>query len=94
MATPPAATTVVVPDRMPPAGFAPNAIVTFPLKPVAGFPNASRAMTWTGGLIAVAAGVVEGSTVNLRPAAGAAITLNAPLVVPARLAPATVAESL
>src|SRR5207249_12064041 len=53
VATPLAAATVAVPASVPLPGFAPRAMVTLPLNPVAVFPCASCAVIWTAGAIAV-----------------------------------------
>src|SRR2546430_4469530 len=50
VATPATAATVVVPERVPLPGFAPSAIVTLPVKPVAVFPCPSSAVTCTAGV--------------------------------------------
>src|SRR3954447_19537144 len=84
VATPFTALTVVDPDRVPPLGFAPSAIVIVPLKLVATFPAASRAVTWTAGEIGLPAVALLGWTVNAScVAAGAAqLTSNAAEVLP------------
>src|SRR2546427_3629127 len=51
VATPPAAATAVVPESVPPPGFAPMASVTVAVNAVAVFPCASSAVTWTAGVI-------------------------------------------
>src|SRR5690348_12285159 len=78
-AIPALAFTVVVPDKTPPDGSVPIAIVTIPVKPVAVFPNASRAVTWTAGVIMAPAVVVVGCTVKKSAAAAAGVMLNDPL---------------
>src|SRR5437773_259316 len=51
VATPATAATAVVPERVPLPGFAPSAIVTLPVKPVAVFPCPSSAVTCTAGVM-------------------------------------------
>src|SRR5438034_1245776 len=67
VATPLAAATVVVPASVPLPGFAPRAMVTLPLNPVAVLPWASCATTWPAGVIAAPArallGLASDSTV-------------------------------
>src|SRR3954471_16861367 len=84
VATPFTALTVVDPDRVPPLGFAPSAIVIVPLKLVATFPAASRAVTWTAGEIGLPAVALLGWTVNASCVAGGAtqVTWNATAVLP------------
>src|ERR1051325_9077634 len=66
VATPATAATVLVPDKVPPPGFefAGIARVMFPVNCVAVLPNASRAVTCTGGAITTPAGVLLGGTVK------------------------------
>src|SRR5207245_1620712 len=66
VARPPTAATVFVPERVPPPGFEFDgmASVMFPVNCVAVLPNASRAVTCTGGVITAPAGVLLGGTVN------------------------------
>src|SRR5207302_663389 len=64
VATPATAATVVVPERVPLPGFAPSAIVTLPVKPVAVFPCPSSAVTCTAGVMDAPAAVFVGSTEN------------------------------
>src|SRR5439155_1508583 len=80
VATPLAAATVVVPASVPLPGFAPRAMVTLPLNPVAVFPWASCATTWTAGAIAAPAGALLGWTVNSSVAAVPGVILNAALL--------------
>src|SRR5205809_516416 len=80
VATPLAAATVVVPASVPLPGFAPMASVTLPLNPVAVFPWASCATTWTAGVIAASARALLGWTVNSRVAAVPGVILNAALL--------------
>src|SRR5713101_4580822 len=80
VATPDAEPTVNVPDRVPPPGFVPIAIVTLPAKPVAVLPPASSAVTWTAGVITAPAPALEGGTVNASFVAVPARMLNALLV--------------
>src|SRR5437762_5731532 len=79
--TPATAATVFVPDKVPLLGFVPIATVTFPVNPVAVFPLASWAVTWTAGVIAAPAVVVLGCTRSAARAAGPAAPLNAALLV-------------
>src|SRR6267378_3119484 len=84
VATPFTAATFVVPERVPPPGFAPSAIVIVPVKPVTVLPEASRAVTRTAAIVWFAC-VDEGCVVNARFVAGgggAAVMLNAVLVAP------------
>src|SRR5439155_20842890 len=64
LATPFTAATVVVPPSVLPPGLAPSDIVTSPVKPGTRFPAGSSALTWTAGLIAAPATVVDGWTLN------------------------------
>src|SRR5207244_13343019 len=80
VATPPAAATVVVPETVPLPGFAPSATVTVPVNPVAVFPCASCAVTWTAGVIAAPAVVLLGCTLNTSWLAVPAVILKPPLV--------------
>src|SRR5437899_418183 len=64
VATPFTAATVAVPDRVPPAGLAPIATLTFPVNPMATFPTPSSAVTRTAGVIVAPAVVLLGCTVN------------------------------
>src|SRR6266704_74459 len=84
VATPFTAATVAVPDSVPPLGFTPIATVTLPVNPVAMFPCASRAVTWTAGVIAAPAVVVLGCTVYTSCTAAPGVMLNAALVAPVR----------
>src|SRR5439155_25571277 len=85
VATPPTAVIVVVPDKVPPAGFAPIATVTAPVKPGTVFPRASRAVTCTAGVMAAPAGVLLGCVVKASWATAAGVMAKAALVVPERL---------
>ena len=80
VATPLAAATVVVPESVPLPGFAPSATVTVPVNPVAVFPCASCAVTWTAGVIAAPAVVLLGCTLNTSWLAVPAVMLKPPLV--------------
>ena len=60
LATPLEAATVVVPERVPPAGLVPMAIVILPEKVVTRFPPASSTEICTAGLIELAAVVSLG----------------------------------
>src|SRR5207249_11255384 len=51
VATPLTAFTLVVPERVPPLGFVPIATVIRPVYPVTVFPDASRAVTRTDGIV-------------------------------------------
>src|SRR5207245_11734471 len=82
VATPADAATVVVPDRVPAPGFAPNATLTLPVNCVAVLPSASRTVTCTAGVIATPAVVVPGCSVNASWVAAPGMTLNAALVPP------------
>src|SRR5207244_2521040 len=64
LATPFTAATVVVPPRVAPPGLVASATVTLPIKLGTGFPAASSALTWTAGLIAAPATVLDGCTVK------------------------------
>ncbi len=64
LATPFTAATVVVPPRVAPPGLVASATVTLPVKLGTGFPAASSALTWTAGLIAAPATVLDGCTVK------------------------------
>src|SRR5439155_770718 len=64
LATPFTVATVVVPLSVQPPGLEPSTTVTFPVKPGTGFPAGSSAVTWTAGLIAAPATVVDGWTVK------------------------------
>src|SRR5439155_17735400 len=91
VATPATAATVLVPDRVPPPGFAPAGIVSvmLPVNWVAVFPSPSRAVTCTGGVMMAPCGVLPGGTVNARAVAAPGMMSNAVLVAP--LAPAAAA---
>src|SRR5436190_23584835 len=82
VATPATAATVVVPERVPLPGFAPSAIVTLPVKPVAVFPCPSSAVTCTAGVMDAPAAVLDGSIVNASRVAAPGVTVNAALVAP------------
>src|SRR5207244_2217369 len=66
VATPPAAATAVVPESVPPPGFAPIASVTVAMKAVAVLPCASCAVTWTAGAIDAPAVALDGWTESTR----------------------------
>jgi hypothetical protein len=89
-ATPFTGVTVVVPDKVPAAGLAAMATVTPPVKPVAVFPNPSRAVTSTAGMIVAPATVVVGCVVMKSAVAAAGVTVTAAVCVIAT--PLTVAE--
>src|SRR5439155_1347988 len=89
VATPPTAATVLVPDRVPPPGLVPIAVVTLPVNPVAVLPCASCAVTWTAGVIVVPAVVLLGWTLNTSWLAAPGVMLNAALgadVIPVAVA--------
>src|SRR5882762_8042332 len=69
VATPLTAFTLVVPDSVPPPGFAPIATVITPVKPVTTPFDASRAATCTAGIVCPAS-VDWGCVVNARFVAG------------------------
>src|SRR5688572_11903534 len=92
VATPATATTVVVPDRVPPPGLVPIVAVTVPVKPVTVLPEASCTATLTAGAIATPAVAPLGCTANASWAAAPGVTSNEALVVPA--SPVAVAESV
>ena len=69
VATPLTAVTLVVPDSVPPPGFAPIATVIDPVKPVTTFPASSSAETRTTGIVC-AAWVVCGCVVKATWVAG------------------------
>src|SRR2546425_272623 len=78
-----AAFTGALPVNVPPAGLLSMAIATAPVKLVTVFPDASRAVTVTAGVIATPTCVVVGCTPNPRCVAGgggAAVMLNGLLV--------------
>src|SRR5205823_3672610 len=85
VATPATAATVVVPERVPLPGFAPSAIVTLPVKPVAVFPCPSSAVTCIAGVIAAPATVLLGWTLKLSCVAAPAVMLNGVEQAPLRL---------
>ena len=77
VATPATAATVLVPESVPPPGFALAGIlsVTFPVNCVTVLPNASCAVTCTGGVITAPAGVLLGGAVNASCVAAPAVPL-------------------
>src|SRR6058998_2840774 len=84
VATPLTAVTLVVPDSVPPLGFAPIATVIDPVKPVTTFPASSSAETCTADIV-WPAWVVCGCVVKATWVAGgggAAVMLKLALVVP------------
>src|SRR5205809_7824069 len=92
VATPPAAATAVVPESVPPPGFAPIATVTVAVNAVAVLPCASCAVTWTAGAIDAPAVALDGCTESTRRVAAPAPMLNgapgilaSPFVATARL---------
>ena len=81
LATPFTAAIVVVPPSVEPPGLLPSTTLTFPVKPGTGFPAGSSAVTWTAGLIAAPATVVEGCTVKASCVAVPGVMSNALLVI-------------
>src|SRR5205814_8649811 len=71
---------LVVPESVALPGFAPSATVTLPVKLWAAFPSASRAVSWTAGVIGAPEGAFDGSTVKARWLAAPAETMNSALV--------------
>ncbi len=92
VATPAVATTVVVPESVPPAGLNPSATVTVPLKLGTVFPSASRALTCTAGVIGAPASVGVGCPVNASCVAGPGVMSNG--VLAAQLSPLVDAVSV
>src|SRR5262245_10416967 len=94
VAMPSIAATVVVPESVAPAGPEPAGIatVTSPVKLVMVFPDASRAVTCTAGLIGIPAIVALGCTVNTNRGAKVAVMSNEALVADVR--PLRVATSV
>src|ERR1051325_5194963 len=84
VATPATAATDVVPDNVPPDGFAPIATVTTPVNPVAVLPKPSRAVTCTAGVIVAPAEVIVGWAVNTTCVAAPVLIVNAALVAEER----------
>src|SRR6266567_661360 len=82
VATPATAATDAVPPSVPTPGLLPVASVTLPANPVATFPNASRAVTSTAGVMVAAAAVLVGCTVNTSRDAAAGVMLKVALVTP------------
>ena len=64
-----------VPLRRPPEGFVPIAIVTAPVNAGVVFPNASRAVSSTAGVIGVATSALLGCTVNASWAGAPGVTV-------------------
>src|SRR4029077_3990602 len=84
VAPPLTAATLAVPDRVPPPGFAPMAMVTVPVNVVAVFPAASCAATFTGGAMLAPAVASLGCTVNTSCVGVTGGMLKRPLVTPVR----------
>src|SRR5437867_2684922 len=84
VATPATGATVVVPERVPLPGFAPSAIVTLPVKPVAVFPCPSSEERRVGEVSAAPATVLLGWTIKLSCVAAPAVMLNGVVVAPVR----------
>src|SRR5437879_13558920 len=80
VATPPAAATAVVPESVPPPGFALMASVTVAVNAVAVFPCASSAVTWTAGVMGAPAVALLGCTETTSCVGVPAATLNGVLV--------------
>src|SRR3990172_6585179 len=80
VAPPATADAVVVPASVPLPGFAPIAMLTVPVNPVAMLPWASRAVTSTAGAISAPATVVPGCPVMTSCVAGAGATVKLLLV--------------
>src|SRR6266516_3888939 len=81
-ATPATAATIVLPVRVPPAGFVPMIRVTLSVNCVAVLPNASRAVTSTWGVIVAPAFAVLGGTVKTSWVAAAGVMVKGALVAP------------
>src|SRR4051794_5129080 len=75
--TPFTATTVVVPDSVPPPGLVPIATVMLAVELVTVLSKASRTVTCTAGAMAAPATAFDGWTVNATLAAAAGLMLNA-----------------
>ena len=85
--------TVAVPSSTPMlGGLVPIATVTIPVKPVAVLPCASRAVTWTAGVIAAPAAALFGWTVKASWAGPPAMMEKTADVVP--VSPAALAVSV
>src|SRR5437667_48105 len=89
VATPFTAGTLSVPASVPPAWFAPIATVMVPVKLVTVFPDASRALTATAGVIVAPASAFVGWTLKPKCVAGGgggggAVMSNGSLVAPVR----------
>src|SRR5688500_8910206 len=84
VATPLTAATVAVPDRVPPPGVAPMAMVTLWVAVVTVLPNRSRIATTTAGEIALVVMPLEGWIVKASRLAGPADTANWVLVAATR----------
>src|SRR6266568_1775150 len=82
VAAPATAAMVVVPDSVPPLGLVPIATVTLLVNPVAVFPWASRAVTWTAGVMAAPAVALVGCAVKASCVAAPGAMLNPALVAP------------
>src|SRR5438552_11387835 len=76
VATPLTAVTLVVPDSVPPPGFAPSATVIDPVKPVTTFPASSSADTRSAGIVCPAC-VVCGCVVKATWVAGGGVVVGA-----------------
>src|SRR5258706_352341 len=76
-AMPETAATVVVPESVPPPGFATMAMVTLADDPVTVLPKLSWTVTWTAGAIEVPAAALVGWTMKASLFAAAGVMLNA-----------------
>src|SRR5262245_823982 len=90
VATPADATTVVVPESVPPPGLVPIATVMQAVGPVRMLPNATCTATCTAGQIAAPAITVVGCTVKPTWDAAAGVMLNGSDVAPVSPAEAPV----
>src|SRR2546427_212337 len=84
LATPEAATTVRVPESVPPLGLVPMATVTLALELVTVLPNGSWTVTWMAGDRAAPAVALVGWTAKASLEAGAGVMLKVPEVAPVR----------
>src|SRR2546427_327249 len=90
LATPEAATTVRVPESVPPLGLVPMATVTLALELVTVLPKGSWTVTWMAGEMVPRAVALVGWTEKAILEAGAGEMLKAPEVAPVRGAEAVV----
>src|SRR5678815_3219119 len=82
LATPDDASTVVVPESVPPPGLVPMATVTLAVELVTVLPNVSSTATSTAGLIDAPAVALLGCAVGASLGAAAGVMLNAAEVAP------------